>query len=108
MKIITLCTLCTLCFLFFLACKKDNSTNRTAEDSKQLLKRVVLTSTTGNLSYEVASFRYNSEGRITAEGTKTYVRDEKQRIVRILDSRTPTSRADIQVYYSTFLSAKVA
>jgi len=105
MKIITLCT---LCFLFFLACKKDNSTNRTAEDSKQLLKRVVLTSTTGNLSYEVANYRYNSEGSITAEGTKTYVRDEKQRIVRILDSRTPTSRADIQVYYSTFLPSKVA
>jgi hypothetical protein len=90
-----------------LSCKKEDGADKQVEDSKQLLKKVVLNSTTG-LTYDVVNYQYNSEGRIITEGSKAYVRDEKQRIVRILEPGTRTNRADIQVYYSSPESKKVA
>jgi hypothetical protein len=99
--------LCLMFFTLLWSCKKENGGDKSVEDSRQLLKKVVLTPASG-LSFDVAVYQYNSKGRIIAEGSKTYVRDEKQRIVRILEPGTLTNRADIQVYYSSPESGKIA
>jgi hypothetical protein len=100
--------LCSMFFLVLVSCKKENNPDTQIEDSKQQLKKLVLLSNTGGPSYELATYQYNSEGRIITEGSKTYVRDDKQRIVRILEPGTPTNRPDIHVYYSSPESNKIA
>jgi hypothetical protein len=87
-----------LCFVMFFSCKKEK-TSQASESSSQLLRKVIFSS--DGLSYPVASYQYNSEGKIIAEGNKTYIRDGQQRIVEILDPGTLTNREDIKVYYST-------
>jgi len=99
--------LCSMFFTLLLSCKKENQADKQVEDISQLLKKVVLTPASG-LSYDVAIYQYNSGGRMIAEGSKTYVRDEKQRIVRILEPGSLTNRADIQVYYTSPESGKIA
>jgi len=60
------------------------------------------------LSYDLATYKYNREGRIIEEGSNTYVRDEKQRIVRILQPGTLSGSGVIQVYYTSPESTRIA
>lgn len=93
----------------FFSCKKEMVTPEKTEDSSQLLTRIILTAASGNnLSYEVANYKYNSAGKIIAEGNKTYERDQQQRIIRILEPGTSTNRTDTKVYYSSTHPDQVA
>ena len=85
-----------LCSAMLFSCKKEKKSQE-LESNSQLLRKVIFSSE--GLSYEVVAYQYNNEGKIIAEGDKTYIRDSQQRIVEILDPGTPTNRKDIKVYY---------
>jgi len=100
-------------FIIMISCKKDNvikTDTKQTENSRQLLTKVVKTTNlSSDISYDdVINYEYNSAGKIITEGNKTYFRDDKQRIVRILDPGTGTNRDDINVYYSNPESNKIA
>jgi len=101
---------CAICFVMMIACKKENVVTEQTENSKQLLTKVIKTTNlSSDIFYnEVINYGYNNEGKIITEGNKTYFRDDKQRIIRILDPGTGTNRDDIKVYYTSPESDKIA
>ena len=92
------------------SCKRESIEPTLPETNDQLLTKVIKTTTLGDgHSYdEVANYDYNEVGKVITEGSKSYMRDDKQRIVRILDQTSPINRRDIQVYYSDSDPTKVA
>jgi hypothetical protein len=67
-----------------------------------LLTKVIRTTIfSSDVSYdEVIKYAYNEAGKIILEGNKTYVRDDQQRIVRILNSNAAEGRPETRIYYS--------
>jgi hypothetical protein len=101
MKKITLVFFC----LAFFACKKDSVTQ--TETSAQVLTKIIKTADFGGGTYSV-DYAFNDAGKIIAEGNIKYMRDDKQRIIQILDKGTPSNREDVRVFYSDANSNKVA
>jgi len=96
-----------MCFIIFVSCKKENTAVQT-ESSTQLLTSVTKTTDIGGGGTYSIRYTYNDAGKLITEGSKAYYRDEQQRIVRIVDPGTPTSREDIHVYYNNANTGKVA
>jgi hypothetical protein len=86
------------------SCNKDKAVtvNQQPENNDQLLTKVTRTIYLGAQvsSEDAINYQYNAAGNIISEGSKTYVRDDLQRIVRILNSNTAEGRPDTKVYYS--------
>jgi hypothetical protein len=76
--------------------------SRQPETSDQLLTKVIKTIYLGEdvSSEQVITYGYDETGKIHSEGSKTYTRDEQQRIVRILNSNSSEGRPETKVYYS--------
>jgi hypothetical protein len=103
MKKVTLYTLGIVCLALVMSCKKDKaSATQQPETSDQSLTKVIKTIYLGSdvSSEQVIKYEYDEAGNIISEGSKTYIRDEQQRIVRILNSNTSEGRPETKVYYS--------
>jgi hypothetical protein len=102
MKKVTLYTLGAICLGLTMSCKKDSVvSHRQPETSDQVLTKISRTTYLGAVSHdEVINYQYNEAGKIISEGEKTYVRDDLQRIVRILNSSICDGRPDTKVYYN--------
>jgi len=85
-------------FVLFISCKKNEVVQTEVESSDQLLTKIVKHAK-GNVYTEVVNYGYNDAKKIIAEGDKQYVRDNFQRIIKILDPTTHTNRKEISVYY---------
>ncbi len=86
-----------------MSCKKDKvAATQQPETSDQLLTKLIKTIYLGDdvSSEQVIKYEYDEAGNIISEGSKTYVRDELQRIVRILNSNSAEGRPETKVYYS--------
>jgi hypothetical protein len=99
----------TICFLILVACKKNSTETLKPETSDQLLTKVTkITQLNGDNPYtEVINYSYNDAGKLISEGDKTYLRDEQQRIVEVLDANTCTNRNQVFVYYKDGHSKEV-
>lgn len=102
MKRATLYTVGMIFLLVMMSCKKDKVAVIPPETSDQLLTKVIKTIYLGSevSSEQVINYRYNEAGKIIAEGYKSYVRDEMQRIVRIFNTNNCDGRPDTKVYYN--------
>ena len=98
------------CLLILAACKKNSSETLKPETSDQVLTKVTKTiQLSANNSYdEVINYSYNNAGKLIGGGDKTYLRDEQQRIVEILDKSNLTNRNQVTVYYNGAHSKEVA
>jgi len=93
-------------------CSKKNSGTEMlpAEAPNQRLVKIEKKTTlsSGVELTDVMKYGYDEDGRMIAEGTKKYFRDEKGRIYRISLPENPSNRRDIYVYYNAPLSEKVS
>jgi hypothetical protein len=98
------------CAAILISCKKNADIPVQIENANQQLARIIKTT---NLSsgpqIQFLDFEYNSAGKIVAEGDKSYLRDEKQRIVEVRKKIPNTSVTQAcNVYYVSPESKKVA
>jgi hypothetical protein len=98
------------CATILISCKKNTDTPAQIENANQQLTRIIKTTnlSSGPVS-QYLDFEYNSAGKIMVEGNKSYVRDEKQRIVQVGTNipNTTVSQGG-KVYYVSPESNKVA
>ena len=92
------------------ACKKEGVPNTSMESGDQKLTKVTGKMRLGDKDYdfETINFKYNTAGKIIQEGSKTYVRDELERIVAINDPSSKTNRRHISIYYEEKQSNNIA
>ncbi len=88
------------------SCRKEPIA-ATAETPSQLLVKITKTADLGGGIISI-DYAYDNAGMVIKEGNKTYYRDHKERIVRIVEPGTSTNRADIYVYYKDETSNEVA
>jgi hypothetical protein len=98
------------CAAILISCKKNTDAPAPIENANQQLARIIKTT---NLSsgpqIQYFDFEYNSAGKIISEGNKSYLRDEKQRIVEVRNKIPNTTVTQhYKVFYSSPESNKVA
>lgn len=90
----------------FASCKKEQIVS-IAETPDQLLVKITKTAELGGGVISI-DYAYDNAGMLIKEGDKTYYRDDKERIVRIVEPGTSSNRTGIYVYYKDATSNEVA
>ncbi|HNP21049.1 MAG TPA: hypothetical protein PKM63_01555 [Panacibacter sp.] len=88
------------------SCSKEQNLTATETSAQQLVK-ITKTEAFGGGLISI-DYAYDNAGRLLKEGGKTYYRDDKERIIRIVEPGTSTNRTDIYVYYKDPTSREVA